>query len=102
LAEVLVKSIRIKDSPDLADVIKGLASKMNDVNINCVISAATCLEALAKGLMKSFGRYRATTVPPMLERLKERKQTVTDALGAALDAIFSAVSERLPRNEMHP
>ena len=64
---------------------------MSDANINCVITAANCLEALAKAEMSSFARYRETTVPPMLEKLKERKQNVTDGIGNALDAIFSTV-----------
>lgn len=55
--------------------------------------AAQCLEGLAKGLMGSFARYRETVVHPMLERLKERKATVTDTIGVALDAIFETVSE---------
>lgn len=41
--------------------------------------------------MSSFSRYRETVVPPMLERLKERKASVTDVIGAALDAVFLTV-----------
>ena len=65
----------------------------SDANINCVMVAAQCLEGLAKGLMGRFARYRETVVPPMLERLKERRVTVTDTIGVALDAIFETVSE---------
>jgi cytoskeleton-associated protein 5 len=50
------------------------------------------VEALAKGMMTAFGRYRETVVPLMLERLKERKASVTDTIGAALDAVFHTVS----------
>jgi cytoskeleton-associated protein 5 len=57
------------------------------------MGAAQCLEGLAKGLMGKFARYREIVVPPMLERLKERKATVTDTIGVALDAIFETVSE---------
>ena len=60
---VLQKAIRIKDSPELSDVVKALGGKMTDVNIACVIAAANCLEALAKGIMKPFGRYKDFTVP---------------------------------------
>jgi cytoskeleton-associated protein 5 len=82
---------RIKDAPELGEVVKGLAGRMGDANINCVIGAAQCLEMMAKGLMASFAKYRETVVPPMLERLKERKVTVTDAIGQSLDAVFSTV-----------
>ena len=83
---------RIKDSSELGDVAKSLAACIQkDANINCVITAANCLEGLAKGLMTSFARYREAVVTPLLERLKERKTNVTDAIGAALDAVFATV-----------
>jgi hypothetical protein len=72
------------------DVMRGLAKSMKDANVACVIAAANCVEVLAKGLKKSFSRYRSTIMSPMLERLKEKKQTVTDALAAACDAVVSA------------
>ncbi|KZV97682.1 ARM repeat-containing protein [Exidia glandulosa HHB12029] len=89
---VLQKAIRIQDVPELGDTIKALAEKMKDVNINCVITAANCLEALAKGLGSSFARYKEVTIPPILDRMKERKPSVTDALGTALDAIFASTT----------
>ena len=83
---------KIKDAPELNDLVKALAGRMSDANINCVMVAAACLESLAKGLMRPFARYREMVVPPMLGRLKERKQNVVDTLGAALDAVFATVS----------
>lgn len=88
---ILQKTLRILDVPELGDTIKSLAEKMKDVNINCVITAANCLEALAKGLGQKFAKYKEVTIPPILDRMKERKPSVTDALGAALDAIFATV-----------
>ena len=84
LDEILValNTPKIKDAPELGELIKALAGRMGDANINCVMGAAACLEALAKGLMGTFARHRETVVPPMLGRLKERKQNVVDALGA--------------------
>jgi cytoskeleton-associated protein 5 len=55
--------------------------------------AAQCLEGLAKGLMGNYGRYREIVVPPMLDRLKERKASVTETISAALHAIFETVRE---------
>ncbi|KIP09127.1 hypothetical protein PHLGIDRAFT_29234 [Phlebiopsis gigantea 11061_1 CR5-6] len=93
LLAVLNASPRIKDAPELGDLAKSLATCIHkDANINCVMTAANCLEGLAKGLMNSFARNREAVVSPMLERLKERKATVTDAIGAALDAIFATTT----------
>lgn len=92
LLTVVNATPRIKDSLELGDLAKSLATCIHkDANINCVMTAANCLEGLAKGLMSSFARNREAVVGPMLERLKERKATVTDAIGAALDAIFATV-----------
>ena len=92
LQTLLNATPRIKDSPELGDLAKSLATCIHkDANINCVMTAANCLEALAKGLMSSFARNREAVVGPMLERLKERKANVTDAIGAALDAVFATV-----------
>jgi cytoskeleton-associated protein 5 len=93
LSTLLANTPRIKDSHDLAELAKSLAHCIaKDANINCVIVAAKCLEDLAKGLMTSFARYHEAVVPLMLERLKERKVNVTDAIGTALDAVFSTVA----------
>ena len=94
LLTLLNATPRIKEAAEFGELSKALALRVqSDANINCVMVAAQCLEGLAKGLMGSFHRYRETVVPPMLERLKERKATVTDIIGVALDAIFETVSE---------
>lgn len=86
---------RIQDVPELGELSRSLAHCIHkDANINCVMTAANCLEGLAKGVMSSFGRYHEALIPPMLERMKERKATVTDAIGAAMDAIFLTVCSR--------
>ncbi|KAM3416283.1 hypothetical protein BST61_g7889 [Cercospora zeina] len=74
------------------DLIRGCAKSMKDANIAVVTVAANVVEALAKGLKKSFVKYRSQILAPMLERLKEKKPTVTDAIGAACDAVFAATS----------
>lgn len=90
---VLQATLRIKDAPSLGDLAKTLANLIHkDANVACVMTAANCLEALAKGLGDPLGKHHESVVPPMLERLKERKATVTDTIGVALDAIFNTVS----------
>lgn len=87
---------RIKEASELGDVARSLATCIQkDANINCVMTAANCQEGLAKSLMSAFAKYRESIVPPMLERLKERKANVTDAIGNALDAVFATVGPRI-------
>ena len=80
---------RIKDG-SFDEVVASLAKCMKDANIAVVTVAANCVEVLAKGLRKSFAKYRGRIMSPMMERLKEKKQSVADALGAALDAVFAS------------
>ncbi len=82
---------RIKDG-DFGEINRGLAKCMKDANVAVVTQAAQCIEVLAKGLRKPYARYRATIMSPIMERLKEKKQTVADALSAALDQVFIATS----------
>ena len=84
----IVNVPRIKND-DFAEINRCLAKCMKDANIAVVTQAAQCIELLAKGMRKGYAKYRSTVMQPIMERLKEKKQTVADALGAALDAVFS-------------
>ena len=94
LLTLLNATPRIKEAPEFGELSKALAFRVqSDANVNCVMVAAQCLEGLAKGLMGNYGRYREIVVPPMLDRLKERKVSVTDTISSALHAIFDTVRE---------
>ncbi|PCD34825.1 hypothetical protein AU210_007420 [Fusarium oxysporum f. sp. radicis-cucumerinum] len=80
---------RIKET-DFNEVCRGLAKCMKDANVAVVTQAALCIEALAKGLRKAFAKYRSIVMQPIMDRLKEKKASVADALGAALDAAFAS------------
>ncbi|GAB1216703.1 hypothetical protein ATERTT37_005921 [Aspergillus terreus] len=82
---------RIKDGP-FNDIVAALAKCMKDANVAVVTVAANCIDLLAKGLRSGFAKHRATVMAPIMERLKEKKQSVSEALGQALDAIFTATS----------
>ncbi|SLM39275.1 Armadillo-type fold [Lasallia pustulata] len=82
---------RIKEGP-YDEIIAALAKCMKDTNIAVVTVAANCIDVLAKGQRKSFAKYRSRIMTPMLERLKEKKQLVADALGQALDSVFTSTS----------
>lgn len=81
---------RIKED-DFNELMRVLAKSMKDANIAVVTVAANCIDAFAKGLKKGFGKYRSVVTQPVLERLKEKKQSVVEALVNALDGIFDAV-----------
>ncbi|KAF5485212.1 Spindle pole body component alp14 [Colletotrichum siamense] len=82
---------RIKDG-DFNEINRGLAKSMKDANVAVVTQAAQCIEVLAKGLRSGYAKYRTVVMQPIMERLKEKKATVSDALGAALDQVFLATS----------
>ncbi|KAJ6502581.1 microtubule associated protein [Mycena sanguinolenta] len=93
LLTLLTSTPRIKDGPEIGELSKALAGRIqSDANVNCVMTAAACLETLVKAMKGSFARYREIVVAPMLERLKERKANVTDSIGDALDAVFSSTT----------
>ncbi|KAF5860162.1 Microtubule-associated protein, microtubule dynamics during spindle orientation [Aspergillus alliaceus] len=82
---------RIKDGP-FDDIVRALAKCMKDANIAVVTVSANCVDLLAKGLRSGFAKYRSAIMSPMLERLKEKKQSVADALGQALDSVFASTN----------
>ncbi|KAK8854575.1 hypothetical protein IAR55_003314 [Kwoniella newhampshirensis] len=63
-----------------------------DANVNVVIEATKVIDGLARGMGRPFGRYRPAIMPGCMERLKERKANVVEALGKALDALFSTTT----------
>lgn len=82
---------RIRDD-DYGEIMRVLAKCMKDANVAVVTVAANCIEDLAKGLRRSFAKYRLMVLEPVFERLKEKKQSVVDALAGALDAICLSTS----------
>ncbi|ETE68319.1 Cytoskeleton-associated protein 5, partial [Ophiophagus hannah] len=80
--EVLVKNPRL-EAGDYADLVVG-----KDTNVMLVALAAKCLAGLASGLRKKFGQYAGHVAPTILEKFKEKKPQVVQALQEAIDAIF--------------
>ncbi|KAM9910605.1 hypothetical protein OXX59_004875 [Metschnikowia pulcherrima] len=77
---------------DYSDLVRLFAKCFKDANIQVVQLAANGTEALAKGLKEAFSKYRALVLTPIIERSKEKKPAVADALANALDAIFVSSS----------
>ncbi|KAJ2172184.1 hypothetical protein GGH14_004837, partial [Coemansia sp. RSA 370] len=90
LFEALKKSIRLQMNPGTGDVIQELGKKIADTNIIVATLAIQCLEKLASGLRQPFAPYVQSTLPALVEKSKERKQTVVDAIRATTDAYFAA------------
>ena len=79
-------------SDDYGDIIRLLAKCMKDANVQVVTLAANIIECFAKGLRADFAKYVSFVLSPMLERLKEKKATVAEALRNALDAVYKSSS----------
>ena len=62
-----------------------------DANVMVVTLAAKCVGLLATGLRKKFTQYSSMTIPPLLEKFKEKKPNVVAALRDAIDAVFLTV-----------
>ncbi|KAJ7452458.1 microtubule associated protein [Mycena galericulata] len=79
LLTLLTSTPRIKDGPEIAELSKSLAVRIqSDANINCVMTAAACIEALAKAML---GDIRQIS-----------RGLCTDTIGDALDAVFSSTT----------
>ncbi|KAI4893382.1 hypothetical protein NFI96_022503 [Prochilodus magdalenae] len=86
--EALTKNPKIEggDYGDLVRALKKVVGK--DANVMLVTLAAKCLAGLAAGLRKKFGTYAGHVVPTFLEKFKEKKPQVVQALQEAIDAVF--------------
>lgn len=77
---------------DYTDLVRLFAKCMKDANIQVVQLAADGVRFLSKGLREAFHKYQHLVLAPMIERSKEKKPSVADALAGALDAIYESSS----------
>ncbi|SNX84562.1 related to STU2 - Microtubule-associated protein (MAP) of the XMAP215/Dis1 family [Melanopsichium pennsylvanicum] len=93
ILKILTSSPKLQSDNRFEGLVDHLALKISkDANINVVLVSCQCLEAMAKGLRDNFARYKDKVVPPIIEKLKEKKPTTVEVLAKALDAIFQTVS----------
>ena len=78
------------DYYEIVNDLKKIVAK--DANINCVVVAAKCLAGVAIGLRKDFGKYALMAIEPCMERFKEKKPNVVEAMREACDAIYPSTS----------
>ena len=89
--QVINATPKIIDNPALSEVAAALGKRMTDTNVNVVSASAGMIAALATQVENhGFGKYKSSVIPPILDRLKEKK--TMEALGKALDAIFATIS----------
>ncbi|XP_078139030.1 cytoskeleton-associated protein 5 isoform X2 [Centroberyx gerrardi] len=86
--ETLAKNPKLENG-DYGDLVRALKKVVGkDANVMLVTLAAKCLAGLAAGLRKKFGTYACHVVPTILEKFKEKKPQVVQALQEAIDAVF--------------
>lgn len=86
--EALVKNPKI-ESGDYGELVRALNKVVGkDTNVMLVTLAAKCIAGLATGLRTKFGNYAGHMVPTILEKFKEKKPQVVQALQEAIDAAF--------------
>lgn len=73
---------------DFSEIVRLLAKCLKDANIQVVMVAANCIQCLADGLRQGFARHQQTLLSPVLERTKEKKTNVSEALNSALDSLY--------------
>lgn len=93
--ETLTKNPKLEngDYGEVVKILKKIISK--DTNVVVVTLAGKCLAGLAGGLKKRFQPYAAACLPAILEKFREKKQTVVQALREAADAIYESVNIEL-------
>ncbi|XP_071559595.1 protein mini spindles-like isoform X2 [Temnothorax nylanderi] len=90
--ETLVKNPKLENG-DYGDVVRALKKIISkDTNVLVVTLAGKCLAYLAAGLKKRFQPYATACLPTILEKFREKKQSVVQALREAADAIYQSIS----------
>ncbi|XP_076879237.1 cytoskeleton-associated protein 5-A-like isoform X2 [Brachyhypopomus gauderio] len=86
--EALTKNPKLVNG-EYGDIVKALNKVIGkDTNVMLVTIAAKCVTGLATGLRKKFGIYAGHLVPTILDKFKEKKAQVVQALQEAIDAVF--------------
>ena len=96
--EALEDLLKVLDVPkieqaDFGGLVNMLVKVVNkDSNVLNVTFAAKCIRALANGLRKGFGSLGVGALSALLEKFKEKKASVVEALARACDAVVPTVA----------
>ncbi|CAO1622080.1 unnamed protein product [Sympodiomycopsis kandeliae] len=90
---VLANNIKLEPGNSFDNFVDACVERIRkDATVHVWLMACQCLEAAAKGMRTGFAKYRERTMPPMLEKYKEKKASTVEVLSNTLDAIFQTVS----------
>ena len=73
---------------DYSEVARIFKKLVGDVIVVVVAKAIKCVAFLATGLRIDFSAHSKSILPTLLEKFKETKKNVTDAIHEALDAMY--------------
>lgn len=92
LQQLLESNPKLATNVDYSELMKQIKRIINkDTNIVVATVAVKCLALLANGLRKNFHTYAVSTFAVVLEKFKEKKANVVQALREAIDAVFLSV-----------
>ena len=91
MAQKLSENIKL-ESGDYHDLVKALKKVVaKDTNVMLVAIAARTLAGLAAGLRKKFDKHSLGVVDVLLEKFKEKKTNVVEALRHCIDTVYLTV-----------
>ena len=89
---LLQKNPRLQSADyfEVANDLQKLVAK--DSNVNIVVVAAKCVTGIAGGVRKEFRQYANMCLAALLERTKEKKPSIVEALREACDAVWPSTN----------
>lgn len=92
LQQLLEQHPKLVTNADYSELIKQLRKIISkDSNIVVATIAIKCLSSLANGLRKNFQHYANPSISIILEKFKEKKANVVQALREAIDSLYLSV-----------
>ncbi|CAF2625523.1 unnamed protein product [Rotaria sp. Silwood2] len=89
LLTLLTQNPKLAPEADYFELIKALSKIISkDSNIPVVLVTAKCMTALAKGLRKAFKNYTINVLEVCLDRFREKKPNVIEALRETCEASY--------------
>lgn len=95
LNQLLEANPKLDTSADYAELVRQLKKIISkDANIIVVTLGIKTLGQLANGLRKNFHNFANSCITVILEKFKEKKANVVQALRETIDAVYISVSYR--------
>ncbi|KNE72266.1 hypothetical protein AMAG_16753 [Allomyces macrogynus ATCC 38327] len=88
---VAVSVPRIADGR-YAELVRAVVARIGDANIVVATVAVQVLDKLARGLRGAFGPYTTSVIGPLLDKTREKRASLLEAVRSALDATCDAGS----------